>query len=173
MRVHLRIETERLILREIDSRRDDLDVYINWLRDTENNSFIQSVRIDFSFEELVHFVETINSNENALLFGIFLNRIQEDFIGTLKVQPIDYFKKTAWIGIMIGDPKFRGLGYGREAMQEVLKYLFNSLKMQEVFLGVDLKNLDAISLYKGLGFSEHLSEERSMVMVKRVLPNFE
>ena len=89
------------------------------------------------------------------------------------MQPIDYLKRTAWLGIMIGDPEFRGRGYGREAMQEVLNYLFNSLKLKEVFLGVDLKNFDAISLYETLGFSEHLREENSVTMVKKTSSNFE
>ena len=74
---------------------------------------------------------------------------------------------------MIGNPEFRGRGYGREAMQEVLNYLFNSLKLKEVFLGVDLENLYAVSLYETLGFSEHLREESRMTMVKKTSPNFE
>jgi len=170
--VQLAIETPRLVLREIDPGRDDLDVYLKWLRDTQNNSFIQSARADFSLAELVQFVYTTNSDENALLFGIFLNGSGTGFIGTLKVQPIDHLKRTAWVGIMIGSPEFRGRGYGREAMQEVLNYLFNSLKIEQVFLGVDLKNSDAVSLYKTLGFSEHLREALSMIMVKKS-PNFE
>ena len=93
-------------------------------------------------------------------------------IGTLKVQPIDFLESTAWLGIMIGSPEFRGLGYGREALLEVMEFLFNSLNLREIFLGVDLKNIDAISLYRNLGFSEHKIEENSMVMVKRNLPNF-
>jgi len=170
--VHLAIETPRMVLREIDPGTDDLGVYLNWLRDTQNNSFIQSARTDFVLAELVHFVESINSDDNALLFGMFLNQISAEFIGTLKVEPIDYLKRTAWVGIMIGNPEFRGRGYGREAMEEVLNYLFNSLKLDEVFLGVDLKNFDAVSLYRTLGFSEHLREVHSMIMVKKS-PNFE
>lgn len=167
------LETPRLSLRQIDPDSDNLISYLSWLRDTQSNAFIQSARADFSLRELVHFIKKTNSDDTALLFGIFLNGVKEDFIGTLKVQPIDFMKRTAWLGIMIGDPEFRGRGYGREAMQEVLNFLFNSLKLKEVFLGVDLENLDAISLYKTLGFSEHLREENSLTMVKKISPNFE
>jgi RimJ/RimL family protein N-acetyltransferase len=160
-------------LREIDPDSDDLISYLSWLRDTQSNAFIQSARADFSLRELVHFIKNTNSDDNALLFGIFLNGVKEDFIGTLKVQPIDFSERTAWLGIMIGNPEFRGRGYGREAMQEVLKFLFNSLKLKEVFLGVDLMNFDAIALYETLGFSEHLREENSMTMIKKISPNFE
>ncbi len=98
------------------------------LRDVENNSFIQSVKVDYGMDELVEFIETVDSDENAILFGIFL-RNNHQLIGTLKIQPINFSKQTSWLGIMIGNPDFRGQGYGREAMQEVVNYLFRSLRI--------------------------------------------
>ena len=166
------LETPRLNLRQIDPDSDDLISYLSWLRDTESNPFIQSARIDYGILELIEFIKAVNSDVNAILFGIFL-KSNFQFIGTLKIQPIDFTLGTAWLGIMIGNPEFRGRGYGREATQEVLNYLFNSLKLKEVFLGVDLKNFDAIALYETLGFSEHLREENSMTMIKKISPNSE
>ena len=166
------LQTARLLLRAINTEEDELEDYLGWLRDVESNSFIQSARIDYGIEELVEFIEIVNSDVNAILFGVFL-KSNYQLIGTLKIQPIDFTLGTAWLGIMIGDPEFRGRGYGREAMQEVLNYLFNSLKLKEVFLGVDLKNFNAISLYETLGFSEHLREENSVTMVKKTSSNFE
>jgi ribosomal-protein-alanine N-acetyltransferase len=169
--VNIALLTPRLLLREISVKEDDLDSYLNWLRDVESNSFIISARADYGLAELVEFIESTNLDVNALLFGIFLREDQK-FIGTLKVQPIDFLEGTSWLGIMIGSPEFRGHGYGREALLEVMEFLLNSLKLREIFLGVDLKNIDAISLYRNLGFSEYKIEENSMVMVKRNLPNF-
>jgi RimJ/RimL family protein N-acetyltransferase len=166
------LHTERLVLRAINTEEDKLEDYLGWLRDVESNSFIQSARIDYGIEELIEFIKSVNSDVNAILFGIFLKG-NFQFIGTLKIQPIDFTLGTAWLGIMIGNPEFRGRGYGREAMQGVLKFLFNSLKLKEVFLGVDLKNFDAIALYETLGFIEHLREENSMTMIKKISPNFE
>jgi RimJ/RimL family protein N-acetyltransferase len=166
------LHTERLVLRAINTEEDKLEDYLGWLRDVESNSFIQSARIDYGIEELIEFIKSVNSDVNAILFGIFL-KSNFQFIGTLKIQPIDFTLGTAWLGIMIGNPEFRGRGYGREAMQGVLKFLFNSLKLKEVFLGVDLKNFDAIALYEALGFIEHLREENSMTMIKKISPNFE
>lgn len=166
------MQTARLVLRAINTEEDELGDYLGWLRDVESNPFIQSARIDYGIEELTEFIKAVNSDVDAILFGIFL-KSNSQFIGTLKIQPIDFTLGTAWLGIMIGNPEFRGLGYGREAMQGVLNYLFNSLKIKEVFLGVDLKNFDAISLYETLGFSEHLREKNTMTMVKKKSSNFE
>lgn len=166
------MQTARLVLRAINTEEDELGDYLGWLRDVESNPFIQSARIDYGIEELTEFIKAVNSDVDAILFGIFL-KSNSQFIGTLKIQPIDFTLGTAWLGIMIGNPEFRGLGYGREAMQGVLNYLFNSLKLKQVFLGVDLKNFDAISLYETLGFSEHLREKNTMTMVKKKSSNFE
>jgi RimJ/RimL family protein N-acetyltransferase len=159
------LETSRLLMREIDSSNDDLIQYLGWLQDVHNNSFIQSARVDYRMEELVNFIDSINSNSDALLLGLFLRK-ESHFIGTLKVEPIDYSAGSAWLGIMIGNPKFRGLGYGREAMEKVLSYLFDFLKLQAVYLGVDLENLSAINLYKKLGFREYELNANSMFMKK-------
>ncbi len=171
--MELSLKTSRLNLRKIIPHEDDLTSYLGWLQDTQNNAFIQSARSDYTLRELVDFIESMNSDHNVLLFGIFLNGNIEKLIGTLKVQPINLSRRTAWLGIMIGSPEFRGLGYGREAMHEVLNYLFKTLMLHEVFLGVDFKNIGAISLYKNLGFIEHSRDEYSMVMVKKGLPDFE
>ena len=165
MSLGISLETPRLNLREIDVSQDDLITYLGWLQDTQNNRFIQGARVDYSLEELISFIEVNNSDVNAILFGLFL-RENDEFIGTLKVQPIDYSEGTAWLGIMIGSPEFRGLGFGREALEIVMDYFFNSLKLQDIYLGVDLLNLSAISLYRSLGFSEHELKNKRIVMRK-------
>jgi len=162
------LETPRLYLRAINASQDDLILYLGWLQDTRSNPFIQSARVDYTLDELINFIEETNSDDNAILFGLFL-RENDKLIGTLKVQPIDHSAGTACLGIMIGSPEFRGLGYGREALEIVLHYLFNFLKLQEIYLGVDHKNLVAISLYKNLGFIESTIQEHSTVMIKRNL----
>lgn len=166
------LETSRLYLREIRITEDDLSIYLSWLQDTKSNSFIQSARHDYTLEQLIGFIDAINSDTNAILLGIFL-RIDDRFIGTIKIQPIDHSAQTAWFGIMIGHPDFRGQGYGREAMEIVLEYLFNTLKLSEIYLGVDLKNRSAISLYKSLGFVEEKKDLSKMVMRKETSSNFE
>jgi RimJ/RimL family protein N-acetyltransferase len=51
-------------------------------------------------------------------------------------------------------------------MEKVLIYLFDFLKLQAVYLGVDLENLSAINLYRKLGFREYELNDNSMFMQK-------
>ena len=159
------VETPRLILREIDLASDDLLLYLGWLRDIENNRFIESTRFDYKIEELRDFVSSSNLDPEVLLFGIFLKE-GKNFIGTLKIQPINHLEKYVWLGIMIGSPEFRGHGYGRESLETIVNFLFYSLQMNDVFLGVNLENLAAISLYESVGFDKFKVEKNKMVMKK-------
>jgi RimJ/RimL family protein N-acetyltransferase len=126
------VETPRLILREIDLASDDLLLYLGWLRDTENNRFIESTRLDYKIDELRFFVSSANLDPEVLLFGVFLIE-DRNFIGTLKIQRINRLEKYVWLGMMIGSPEFRGRGYGRESLEATVNFLFNSLEINDIF----------------------------------------
>lgn len=62
-------------------------------------------------------------------------------------------KKTAWIGIVIGEKSARGKGIGRLAM-EFLEDKVKSLGAQRIELGCFEFNERAFALYKKLGYIE-------------------
>jgi RimJ/RimL family protein N-acetyltransferase len=150
-------------LREIDVKSDNLSEYLGWLQDVENNVFIQSARADYTQDELRKFIELTNDDASALLFGLFL-KDDGQFIGTIKLQPIDFNADLVWVGMMIGNPEFRGKGYGREALQAVLEFIFKVLGIGSVYLGVDFENAPAISLYKRIGFEQVESRRSGLIM---------
>jgi RimJ/RimL family protein N-acetyltransferase len=59
---------------------------------------------------------------------------------------------VAWLGIGIGDREQWGKGYGREAMELVLRYGFHELNLHRIQLTVFEYNERAIALYEKLGF---------------------
>lgn len=79
--------------------------------------------------------------------------IQGDIpIGTIGLSAIDYENKKAEYGIIIGENKYSGKGYAKEASQLILEYAFGELNLNKVFLKVFEDNIRAISMYKTLGF---------------------
>lgn len=143
--------SSRLAFRRLDPSKDDFKGYLSWLRDTENNPFINSADKDFRLSDLRNFVNQKNKSDTALLFGVFLWE-KPKLIGTIKLEPINYSSKTTWLGMLIGDVPSRGQGYGFEALNAVLGYAFNVLKLEKVLLGVDKMNSPAIHLYSKIGF---------------------
>ena len=153
------IETKDLHLRKIDPDQDDLNAYLEWLRDIKSNPYILGARVDFEYGQLKSYIKEKNETKNALLFGIFLKQDKRQ-IGTVKLEPIDFDEGTAWIGLMIGDKDCRGRGHGFRVISELIEFAKKELNLKKIFLGVDKSNLPALNLYHKAGF-KIVSEEKS------------
>lgn len=67
---------------------------------------------------------------------------------------------TALLSIGIGEPSYRGQGYGTDAMQLILRYAFTELNLHRVGLNVYTYNIRAIRAYQKVGFvAEGLQRE--------------
>lgn len=77
---------------------------------------------------------------------------EDKMIGDIGLSGFDRAAGTAWVGIGIGDPAFRGKGYGTDAMKVILSYGFEELNLHRVNLGVFEFNKRAIRSYEKCGF---------------------
>lgn len=73
-------------------------------------------------------------------------------IGFLALFDIKYPNGSAMFAIGIGDPAYRGKGYGREALGLMLDYAFDELGLYRVGLRVMAYNTHAIKAYEAIGF---------------------
>ena len=153
------ISSEHFILKSLDPKVHDLSNYLSWMRNTNSNIYIQGVSKNYSSEELIRYITEKNNSWTALLLGIFT---KSDFhhIGNIKLEPI-VTKKSATIGILIGEESWRGKGVGFEVIARLLEYSFNDLELEIVELGVSKRNLKALSLYTRLGFKENVQNQTS------------
>jgi len=65
---------------------------------------------------------------------------------------INWNHRTAGLGIGIGEPEFRGKGYGTDAMRLLIGYGFRELDLHRIQLSVLASNLRAIRCYEKVGF---------------------
>ncbi len=157
----MRIESTRIFLQKITPEQDNLGDYLLWLRDVEGNQYIESVSIDYSMNQLIEYIIQKNLQESSRLFGIFLLD-DNQMIGTIKLEPIDFQLKSAWLGILIGHSDYRGQGYGKEAIKALLQYANSKLGLTKIYLGVDPANSAALRLYESIGFVPSLEENNTM-----------
>ena len=76
------------------------------------------------------------------------------FIGQCALFNVNETARTCELGITIGDKAYWGKGYGREAIQLLLRYAFQYQNYRKVWLHVHATNERAIRAYLGCGFVE-------------------
>ncbi|MGI8967744.1 MAG: GNAT family N-acetyltransferase [Chloroflexota bacterium] len=84
----------------------------------------------------------------------FAIEVDDTYIGSCGLFNIDPVARTCELGIGIGDPAYRGRGYGRDALRELLRYAFRIRNIRRVWLSVNGNNERAIRAYAAVGFVE-------------------
>jgi len=77
------------------------------------------------------------------------------FFGTAKIQffePQGPRAGIADIGLLIGDPKFRGRGFSREILDQVCRLALRRLHARKLTAGVAAGNMPALRAFLGMGF---------------------
>ncbi|NLG86448.1 MAG: GNAT family N-acetyltransferase [Firmicutes bacterium] len=89
---------------------------------------------------------------NHRLWAIETNKA--GFIGEVELTQISWRLKEAELKICIGNPAYRGLGFGTQALQMILEVAFTKLKLNRVYLRVYQYNNRAIRCYQRCGFKK-------------------
>jgi [ribosomal protein S5]-alanine N-acetyltransferase len=86
--------------------------------------------------------------------GLLIFRLEDDsLIGRINISQIVRGSfHSAYLGYELGAP-YAGQGYMTEALNLVLRYLFNDLKMHRLEANIQPHNIPSITLVKRAGFS--------------------
>lgn len=76
------------------------------------------------------------------------------FIGQCSLRNVDHVARTWELGIAIGDRRYWGKGYGREAIELVLAFAFRYRNMHRIWLTTSASNERALRAYRACGFIE-------------------
>lgn len=89
--------------------------------------------------------------DNSHVFSI-VDLKTDEAIGRCMFFNVDAINRTAMLGIVIGEKRRWGQGYGQEAVRLLLDYGFNLLNLNSVMLGTYSFNERAIRCYEQVGF---------------------
>ncbi len=92
-----------------------------------------------------------NEDQNLVLFSV-RTLGTDQLIGFVALDGISWPQGDAFVAIGIGDPAYRGNGYGTDAMRVMLRYAFMELNLYRVQLNVFSYNERAIKSYLKAGF---------------------
>ncbi|MFH1841389.1 MAG: GNAT family protein [Candidatus Nealsonbacteria bacterium] len=160
----VKIKGKRIFLKTLNERNATKE-YCSWLNDPAVNKYLETRKATIS--QLKEYIKKKNKSPNSLFLGIFFKKNQKH-IGNIKLEPIDFKKKKATVGILIGNKDYWGQGFGKEAISALVDYAFNNLALQEINLGVISENKVAVNLYKNVGFKIDRIEKKSIRHEKKL-----
>lgn len=144
------IRTDRFVLRDL-TLADVTQQYLNWLGEPVTRQFISTAADVGRLNELSEYVGSRINRDDVLFLGIFVNSSGQH-IGNIKFEPVDVRNGYAVMGILIGEPAWRGKGVGPEVIAASAYWLRDNLGISEVVLGVEKQNLAAVRAYRSIGF---------------------
>jgi RimJ/RimL family protein N-acetyltransferase len=145
------LETPRFRLREL-TLEDVTERYLGWFRDPDAARHIASAGDTRELSDLTAYVAARLNRDDVLFLGIF-DRTSGEHIGNLKYEPVNAVEGYAIMGILIGEPAYRGRGAAAEVLAASARWLRDHRDITEVVLGVSTTNERAIRSYQAAGFA--------------------
>lgn len=133
---------------------EDIPQFESWYNDT---SFLRFYDMIMAYprekNELKGMIESIRKTDTEFIFAM---RTIEDnkFIGVTGFQNILWNNGTGIIYIGIGNERYRGRGFAKEALYLTMQFGFEELNLHRIQLDVIEYNESAIALYEKLGFKK-------------------
>jgi len=125
--------------------------YVNWLNDPEVVKYSSQRHFFHTLESCKKYWQNFQGSQNY--FWAVETLIDDNHIGNLNAY-IDKINNTADVGIIIGDRKKWGQGYGLEAWNGVLKFLFKEKKIRKITAGTLEVNRGMVNIAMKAGMHE-------------------
>lgn len=151
------LSTDRLILRQLKSS-DDVDVFLHRL-DPVTNTYLDNFR-HTSIEQTQAFIERVQNEiaENRTILWVITEKGNDKFLGTVCFWNIVKEEDKAETGYTL-DSNFHGKGYMHEALEKIIDYGFNTMKLKTIEAYTRHDNEPSIRLLRRNNFHQDSSRK--------------
>jgi ribosomal-protein-alanine N-acetyltransferase len=149
--MRVEIVSERYVMREL-RLSDVTERYLGWFSDAQARRYIAAAASTRELSDLKHFVQERVDRADVLFLGIF-DKATSLHIGNIKYEPVNSELGYAVMGVMIGDPAYRGKGVTPEVLRASGEWLNEHRNIRQIVLGVHKDNREAIRAYEKAGFA--------------------
>jgi len=120
-----------------------------------NDMFIKSSTMSHPFpitseQEQTWYKEKISSKSNDYLPFSIINKANNELIGYMSLNAINWINRNCFIGGAIGEKANIGKGLGKEALELLIAYAFESLNLKKVY-GYVLSDHPALKTWIKIG----------------------
>lgn len=148
----LKLDFSNEIFLLIEKNRKNLKQFLNWLDFIKNindeENFIKSQNKEFINNFVIKYknkiIGVIDLHDKEVFTGSKNNKNVEDKLNKIK----DELDIGYWI-----DPEFEGKGIVTKSCKNVIKYAFDELNLNKIFLHCDVENIKSENIAKRLNFS--------------------
>ena len=132
-------------------RKDDLPKIQMFLNDFEVRTLTQSTTpYPYTLEDEEKWYESNTALKDTYTFAI--ETLDGVFLGGCGINSIDWKSSKVELGILIGNKEYWGKGYGTDAVKLLIKFIFEEMNINKIYLNVFSHNKRAIKSYKKCGF---------------------
>ncbi len=144
VKVNLPLQGENIIVREFE-KKSDADNLKQWMNDEIGRYFILTRANTRAYN-----VDRLIEDENHILGIIALP--DNTPVGLMAFLDYDKEQKKGELRKLIGEPAYRGKGFGKEATKLWIQYGISNLGLQKIYLNTLQTNVRNIRLNQALGF---------------------
>jgi RimJ/RimL family protein N-acetyltransferase len=146
---------EKTFLRRFEDRMSDAEIarLYEWSRDAELLRQSGGSPIELTESEFREHVrgERLFGPTNRRMYLVFARDTLE-LIGRCGIFAIDWNRRAAELGIVIGARAYQDRGYGRDATRTLLHHLFTTSSLHQIYLYTFADNLRARRSFAAVGF---------------------
>ena len=73
-------------------------------------------------------------------------------VGSIDLFDFNPTHRRAGVGILIARKDDRGKGIAKQALKELIKYAFQTLKLHQLYCNIQANNQDSMNLFSNIGF---------------------
>ena len=149
MKYFKKLEGEKVYISPMNP--DDVEIYTKWLNNYNITRYLSIHNQTVSLLSEKEYLEKFSKQDNHFCI---VKKENDELIGSIAFDNVDYKNGTAELGIFIGEEDNLSRGYGSEAIQLLINYGFNELRIHNIMLTVLSDNQRAICSYTKCGFKE-------------------
>lgn len=144
------LRSDRIELRPLTAT-DVTGRYVGWLNDPGTNRYMGVGRVVSTLESVRDYVAAFEGRADRYLFAIAV-RDTGEHIGNITLQDIDAVDLRGEIGLLVGEPEWRGRGVGSEAIAMVVSHAFDDLGLHKLTAGYVAGNDGSARAFAKNGF---------------------
>lgn len=134
-------------------KKEDMPILLEWRNNPDNRKYYREYKESNIEDQILWYENIMMKDPSWHHFVVKPIDNPNKVIGVVLLNHIHYVYRTGEFGITLGDPEYRGKGYGKDMLITLIKYGFEQLNLNRIWCEV-YSNNESVHLYRKIGFKD-------------------